>query len=220
MLENLLLQDLLDYINANRAGNLPEWSAPVRVQTEDIADKVFGIRDVKDTTNTIVCTPEKGEAKYFNGDDQHQYVLRFIKYEEFIDQFRTYKTDHSIDKDWTKKWSRPDYMAYDTTEEKRCVIIHELSIGNIRNKRKDGQIQLLNTVLTLCKVPAIKSFFEQFEGRCYCFLSARGCVDETPDGMANGFMEIYQNLPEPLPINNSAISRRGFQAFETRVVKL
>ena len=111
-------------------------------------------------------------------------------------------------------------MAYDITEEKRCVIIHELSSGDIRNKRKDGQIQLLNTVLTLCKVPTIKFFFEQFEGRCYCFLSARGCVDETPEGMANSFMEIYQNLPEPLPINNSAISRRGFQAYETRVVKL
>ena len=100
------------------------------------------------------------------------------------------------------------------------MIIHELSGGEIRNKRKDGRTQLLKTVIALEKVPAIKNFLSQFNGRCYCYLSAKGCVDVTPDSMADSFMAIYDKLPDPVPISNSSITKRGFQAFETRVVKL
>ena len=38
--------------------------------------------------------------------------------------------------------------------------------------------------------------------------------------MANGFMEAYKNLPEPLPLKNASIERRGFKAYQTNVVKL
>ena len=51
-------------------------------------------------------------------------------------------------------------------------------------------------------------------------MSASGCVTETPFDMANGFMEAYKNLPEPLPLNNASIERRGFKAYQTNVVKL
>lgn len=220
MLEDLLKGAMLNYINQHRAGGLNVWATTPTVVTEDISDKVFDIRDVRGTGGSIKCNPRSGDATYYNGDDQHQYVLRFIHYEEFVNQFRTYKGNGQIDKDWTKNWSRPDYMAYDISDEKRCMIIHELSQGNIRNKHKDGRQQLLNTVLTLSKIPAFQSFLNEFQGRCYCFLSAQGCVEATPDGMADSFMEIYQKLPDPLPINNSSITRRGFQAFETKVVKL
>ena len=111
-------------------------------------------------------------------------------------------------------------MAYDVSGQKRCMIIHELSQGNIRSKHKDGKTQLLNTVLILSKIPEFQSFLNEFQGRCYCFLSAQGCVEATPDGMADSFLEIYQKLPDPLPINNASITRRGFQAFETKVIKL
>ena len=220
MLEDLLKSAMLDYINQHKAGNLEEWATTPTVATEDISDKVFDIRDVKGTENSIKCAPQTGDATYYNGDEQHQYALRFIRYEEFVNQFRTFKENGQVDKDWTKNWSRPDYMAYDVSGQKRCIIIHELSQGNIRNKHKDGKTQLLNTVLILSKIPEFQSFMSEFQGRCYCFLSAQGCVEATPDGMADSFMEIYQKLPDPLPINNASITRRGFQAFETRVIKL
>ena len=220
MLEDLLKGAMLDYINQHKAGNLDAWSATPTVIFEDISDKVFDIKDVKNTGGSIKRAPHTGDATYYNGDEQHEYVLRFIHYEEFVNQFRTYKENGQIDKDWTKKWSRPDYMAYDISGQKRCMIIHEISQGNIRSKHTDGRQQLLNTVLTLSKIPEFQSFLNEFQGRCYCFLSARGCVDATPDGMADCFMEIYQKLPDPLPINNTSITRRGFQAFETKVVKL
>lgn len=220
MLEDLLKGAMLDYINSRKAGNLPEWSKPPTVTTEDISDKIFGIRDVKGTPNSVKCAPQTGEATYYNGDEQHQYVLRFIRYEEFVDQFRTYNNNGSIDKDWTKNWSRPDYMAYDVSGQKHCMIIHELSKGNIKNKHQDGRSQLLKTVLRLCEVKEIQTFLEDFKDRCYCFLSAQGCVDVTPNNMADSFMEIYKKLPDPLPIDNSAITKRGFKAFETKVIRL
>lgn len=220
MLEELLKTVLVEHINSSRAGNLPEWTTPAEVSTEDIDDKVFDIRDMKGVEGSIKCLEGNGEATYYNGDESHRYVLRFIRYEDFINQFRTYKEDGKINQDWTKNWSRPDYMVYDTTEEKRCMIIHELSSGNIRNKRQDGKTQLLRTVVALDKIPAIKEYLKQFDGKCYCFLSANGCVDATPHNLADSFMEIYQKLPDPVPIINSSISKRGFLAFETKVVKL
>lgn len=220
LLEDLLSTALLRYINQKKAGDLPQWTGQPDVQTEDVDDKVFGIRDVKGTKYSIKCDPRIGEATYYNGDDQHQYSLRFIRYDEFVCQFRTCDKEGKIAQDWTKNWSRPDYLVYDISDQKRCVIIHELSIGKIKNKRQDGKIQLLNTVVMFSKIPEIKAFLNQFEGRCYCFLSADGCVDSTPMGMADGFMEIYQQLPDPIPINNNSIIKRGFQAFETKVVKL
>ena len=220
MLEDLLKSAMLDYINQHKSGDLDTWETVPEVVTEDIRDKVFDIKDVKGEGVSIKCAPHTGDATYFNGDEQHQYVLRFIRYEKFVNQFRTYRDNGQIDKDWTKSWSRPDYMAYDVSGQRRCMIIHELSQGNIRNKHKDGRQQLLNTVLTLSKITDFQEFLNKFQGHCYCFLSAKGCVDATPDGMADSFMEIYGKLPDPLPINNTAITRRGFQAFETKVVKL
>lgn len=219
-LEDLLKGTMLDFINRHKSGNLPDWKVTPIVLIEDIPDKTFGIRDVKGTTNSIKCAPHTSEATYYNGDDQHQYILRFIRYEEFVNQFRTYSQTGSIDKDWTKNWSRPDYMAYDISGQKRCMIIHELSKGDIRNKHKDGKIQLLKTVMRLCEVKEIQDFLDEFKGRCYCFLSAQGCVDVTPDNVADSFMEIYKKLPDPLPIDNSSIAKRGFRAFETKVVRL
>lgn len=219
MLEDLLRSDLLAFINSNRAGNLPEWSTPAVVIYEDIPDKFFDIRDVKNVDGSIKCDFGNGEASYFNGDEGHSYLLRFIRYEEFVNQFRIHQADGSF-QDWTRGWSRPDYMAYDISENKRCFIIHELSSGDIRSKHKDGKMQLLKTVVALCKIPSMKQFFNTFAGRCFCFLSARGCVDATPMGMADSFMDIYNKLPNPLPIDNKSITNRGFLAFETKVVKL
>ena len=220
MLDELLENVFVGYINNKKAGNLPLWTKPVVVETEDIEDRVFDIRDNKGQDGSIKCVEGSGDATYFNGDEDHQYVLRFIFYEKYINQFRTFKDDGKIDQDWTKDWCRPDYLAFDTTCEKRCMIIHELSSGNIRNKRQDGKKQLLKTVVVLNRIPAIKAFFEQYSGRCFCILSARGCVDVTPHNMADSFMEIYHKLPDPIPIPNSTITKNGFKAFETKVVKL
>ena len=98
-------------------------------------------------------------------------------------------------------------------------IIHELSEGNIQSKKSKAMNQLLNMVRMLHEAPQSRQFCDSFQKRL-CYVSASGCVTETPFDMANGFMEAYKNLPEPLPLNNTSIESRGFKAYQTNVVKL
>lgn len=79
--------------------------------------------------------------------------------------------------------------------------------------------QLLNMVRMLHEAPQSRQYCESFQKRL-CYVSASGCVTATPFKMADGFMEAYKNLPEPLPLNNKAIENRGFKAYQSNVVKL
>ena len=159
-----------------------------------------------------------GTATYYNGDEVNRYHIRFIKNEEFFNQFRIVDANGKI-KDWAKGMSRPDYIVYDISNEKVFFIIHELSEGNIQSKKSKAMNQLLNMVRMLHEAPQSRQFCDSFQKRL-CYVSASGCVTETPFDMANGFMEAYKNLPEPLPLNNASIESRGFKAYQTNVVKL
>ena len=101
----------------------------------------------------------------------------------------------------------------------KFFIIHELSEGSIQSKKSKAMNQLLNMVRMLHETPQSRQFCDSFQERL-CYVSASGCVTETPFDMANGFMEAYKNLPEPLPLNNASIERRGFKAYQMNVVKL
>ena len=122
MLEELLKTALLKVINNSKGGHLSNWIATPVVQTEDIDEKIFGSRDLRGAEGSIKCTPEEAEATYFNGDDGHRYVLRFIRYEDFINQFRTYKADGSIDGDWTKVGVVP--IIWHTTSQMKTLYDH------------------------------------------------------------------------------------------------
>lgn len=83
-MESLMKKDLVEVINRQRSGTLDEYIAEPNVITEDIEDKVFDIVDGKGTTATIKRNVGEGTATYFNGDEQHVYKLRFIRYEEYL----------------------------------------------------------------------------------------------------------------------------------------
>ena len=102
-MESLMKKDLVEVINRQRSGTLDEYIAEPNVITEDIEDKVFDIVDGKGTTATIKRNVGEGTATYFNGDEQHVYKLRFIRYEEYLNQFE----------EWTKGVGRADYIVYD-----------------------------------------------------------------------------------------------------------
>lgn len=122
-------------------------------------------------------------------------------------------------KDWAKGMSRPDYIVYDMSGERMYFVIHELSEGNIKSKRSKAVTQLLNMVRMIHEASGSRQYCESFQKRL-CYISASGCVTETPFDVANGFMEAYMNLPDPLPLENKSIERRGFLAFQSNVVKL
>lgn len=87
-MEELMKTEWLEVINAKRNATYPEWKATPHVETEDTTWKVFDIVDTKDMGDPIVRPHNKGLATYFNGDENHSYSLRFIKSEEFMNQFR------------------------------------------------------------------------------------------------------------------------------------
>lgn len=216
-MKELIKRELHEYINSHRSGNLEEWKDNPVIISEVISDTVFDIVDLRGKEGSIKCLQGEGEATYFNIDGL---PLCFIRYEDFLNQFRTYTKDGKIEGDWSKGMSRPDYIAYDSGAEKKYFIIHEVSSGNIANKHTDGRKQLLNTVFLLCSIKKINDILQgDFKGR-YCFLSAKGCVKSTPNGNADSFMEIYNLLPDPIPIKNKAMEKRNFKAYETNAINL
>lgn len=217
-MENLMKSKLVDVINAMKGGHLPDWTHTVSVETEDTTEKVFDIVDTKGNPGSIVREKDTGHATYYNGDEGVTYTLRFIKYEEFVNQFREFSADGKILKDWCKNVSRPDYMCY-TTDKEKYFIVHELSEGSINNKLSKARTQLAGCIQFLMKSDEVKAYLDKFERRI-CYVSAKGGVEYSPNGMADSFNEIYNNIPTPNPIKCSTFARRGFEAYETRVVKL
>lgn len=218
-MEELMETEWLAIINSKRNGTYPEWTSEPIVLTEDTSEKFFDIVDTKHIGDPIVRPVDTGTATYYNGDETHQYNIRFIKNEEFFNQFQIKDEYGNIVKDWARGISRPDYIAYDNSEEKAFFIIHELSEGLIQSKRSKAMIQLLNMVKMLHDAPQSRQYCESFQKRL-CYVSASGCVTASPFNMADGFMEAYKNLPEPLPLNNKSIETRGFKAYQSNVVKL
>ncbi len=208
-MEFLMKKDLVEVINRQRNGTLAEYTAEPKVITEDIDDKVFDIVDGKGTTSTIKRMVGKGTATYFNGDERHTYKLRFIRYEEYLNQFGK----------WTKGIGRADYIAYDCSDDKACFIIHELSDGKKGSKLSKARTQLFATLHLLFESPRVKTFIEKFNHKI-CVLTVGSVPVSSPNGMADGFYQIYKMLPDPIPINAKLITNRGFKAFETRNVKL
>lgn len=217
-MEELMKTEWLAIINSKKNGTYPEWTSTPVVLTEDTKEKIFDIVDTKDLGDPIVRPENTGTVTYYNGDETCRYHLRFIKIEEFFNQFRKVDENGKI-WDWTRGWSRPDYIVYDTSDEKVYFIIHELSEGSIQSKRSKAMNQLLNMVKRLHEAPRSRHFCELFKKRL-CYVSASGCATESPFNMADGFMEAYKNLPEPLPLNNTSIENRGFSAYQSNVVKL
>ncbi len=211
-------KEWLAIINKKRNGSYPEWTLEPVVLTEDTLEKIFDIVDTKEMGDPIVRPENTGTATYYNGDEENKYHMRFIKNEDFFNQFRIADENGKI-MDWTKGMSRPDYIVYDISDERVFFIIHELSEGNIQSKKSKAMNQLLNMVRMLNEAPQSWQYCESFQKRL-CYVSASGCVTETPFNIADGFMEAYKNLPDPLPLNNKSIENRGFKAYQSNVVKL
>ena len=87
-MEELMKTEWLAIINRKRNGTYPEWTSEPVVLIEDTDEKVFDIVDTKDLGDPIVRPENTGTATYYNGDEVNRYHIRFIKNEEFFNQFR------------------------------------------------------------------------------------------------------------------------------------
>ena len=109
---------------------------------------------------------------------------------------------------------------YDTSEEHVWIIIHELSTGDVNKKRGIAKLQLAYTIELLCRSEKIKNFIKDIPNK-WCVLSARDeRVLQTPDGMADAFMNAYEIVPEPTKFQFGPMKRLGFIGYETSKVIL
>lgn len=206
-MEKLLNNALLPYLNSKRPGNVDAYNGTVNVHTEDVNGSVsFDVVDTRLMGFPVVRQFGEGHASYFN--DEHNYSLKIVMYEEFLNQLG----------DVAKGTRRPDLFVY-TTGSDSYFIIHELSVGSSSNKRKDGKHQLGNTVQLLNRIPQIKSFLSKFDHKL-CILSGADGAVSSPGGIASGFSGIYSLLPNPEPLSCHFCQSGGFEAYITHNVVL
>lgn len=207
-MDNLLKNDLVQVINSKRKKTLPAWTVVPSVVSEVISDSVFDIVDRRNSSLSIKVAPNTGSATYYNRYKAVPYELRFFRFENYMNQFSEY----------TKNMGRADFVVCDSSHE--YFIIHEISEGNIGNKLSKARTQLFNTLNLLYGAPKIRNYINGFRHKM-CLVTAVGYgAANSPMDMAAGFNDIYALLPDPIPFNAKQITRLGFQALETRNIKL
>ncbi len=212
----LAKQEIIDIINGQKAGDLPEWTDDASVRCEDIVDCQYDIIDIKCGENQSIKRDfEQGTASYITVNEGDIVPLRFVFYDEFISQFQK----PELNQDWVKGIKRADYLVYDSSDSKRYFIIHELSVGTFQNKRADAMHQFDSTLKILFKSDVIQNFINQYEYKI-CIVTSRNSVVATPMRMADGFMAIYNVMPDPIPIFPKHYDKFGFKAYQTRYIKL
>ncbi len=203
-------------VNQRRPGNLPPWDRPIVLAHEDVAEHLFDVLDPKTGAESAVCAPGQGHATYVNGRPEAPYNLRIIHNEAFFNGFNI-----RGEGDWARGLARPDLLVYDLGEGKEWFVIHELSEGEIRSKRQDAKMQFFRFLQFMKGIDAVWSFVSAYR-HMLCVISAKGtpALPATPGGVAEGFMQVYDELPDPLPIQHQGIARLGFEAIQTKVVRL
>lgn len=208
-MEYLLEKALVDVINQKRNKTLAPWIDKPIVKSEETDMAVFDIVDRKNSEQSIFVPYNTGTASYDNNSYCTPYTLRFVRYEDYMNQFDLY----------TKGIGRADFLVYEESGQKEYFIIHEISDGKINNKRSKARTQLFDTLNLLLGSKEIRNFIAGFK-RKMCILTANMQEEESPLDMASGFNQIYNQVPESIPINAKQITNRGFEAIETRMVRL
>lgn len=211
MEELLKSEEFMAIVNNHRRDKerTPNITTLPDIYTEDTSDSLFDISDNKNG-DTIIRPQGTGTAHYFNSLQIPVRNMRFISYENFID---------NLGANYNYEWYRVDFIAYDTAEARSYIIMHELSEGKLNSKKSKGLNQLQNTLMRLFESKAIKEYIESFQNR-WCILSATGGAQSAPIDMTAGFNHIYDLVPDPEPIKASLITNRGFKAWKTLNVKL
>lgn len=218
-MELILKTEIVTILNQIQRGDAPPLveNEIVPVSTE-LSDYKFDLVDSKDNP---IRSFETGTAHYINGEKDNNYTLKIILYDGFIHQF-TYddgKGNPRVNrlKDGIKV---SDFLVYETSEDKIYFIVHEISEEDSKTKSRAAKKQLSDTLNQLYKSDVIAHFIDGFKNKL-CIYSANDSRQiESPEGMADGFNEIFKILPEPIKFNWGQIGTYGFSAFETSYVHL
>ncbi|MDE6369142.1 MAG: hypothetical protein K2K94_07880 [Muribaculaceae bacterium] len=199
-----------------REKQLGVFSDEVTVDYEIISEHIFDIHDCK-SDGLIRCkrdSPDRA-ATYINGVSSASYDLLFIKYDNFIDQFRK-----SPREDWSKDLKRADYIVT-VLDNNNYFILHELSVGNIKSKGSDAKSQFIGTINFLMGIPKIKEYIDNCTVK-KCIVSAKGCDDikPSPRGVAAGFSRPYKIIPNPCEFEIPSLNKLGFTIWKGNIVNI
>lgn len=209
-------REIVAIINGQRAGDLPEWTDDAIIGYEDISDYQYDIVDIKYSEHQSIKRGFKqGTASYITINEGNIVPLRFIFYDEFISQFNK----QELNQNWVRGIKSADYLVYDSSAAKKYFIIHELSNGTFQNKRKDAMYQFDRTLKMLLASDVIRNCINQYVHKI-CIITSGDSEVETPMDMANGFMAIYNVLPDPITIFPGRYDKFGFKAYQTRYINL
>ena len=216
-MEDLLRNQFVSVINAERIGTAPPWTAEPIVRYEDISDCQFDVVDSKDDPTTIKREFRQGTASYINGKG---YTLRFVSFDDYLHQFVYDDGQGNTQKSMFKQHKKmADLLVCDKTGDSVYFLVHELCVGSIANKRAKAKIQLSSTLNMLYKSNEVKDFINSFDNKI-CYLSANDGRIATPKQVAEGFMNSYDIIPDPSPFTFGKIKTYGFTAYETSIIDL
>ena len=219
-MDHILKDEIVGILNAIQRGEAPKLeSNELMPSSTETSAYQFDLVDSKD--GNPIRQFESGTAHYINGNENDTYHLKIICYDDFLHQFsfNDGKGHPSVNrlKDGVRM---ADFLVFDKSKDKIYFIVHELSDEKNSKKIKTARKQLSDTLNQLYKSATIADFINGFAHKI-CFLSAKDNRNIVPtDGMADGFNQIYQVLPDPLQFNWGQIGTHKFLAFETSYVEL
>ena len=219
-MDHILKDEIVGILNAIQRGEAPKLeSNELMPSSTETSAYQFDLVDSKD--GNPIRQFESGTAHYINGNENDTYHLKIICYDDFLHQFSCNdgKGHPSVNrlKDGVRM---ADFLVFDKSKDKIYFIVHELSDEKNSKKIKTARKQLSDTLNQLYKSATIADFINGFAHKI-CFLSAQDNRNIVPtDGMADGFNQIYQVLPDPLQFNWGQIGTHKFLAFETSYVEL
>lgn len=217
IMEDLLKNQFVSVINAERIGTAPPWTSVPDVRYEDISEREFDVVDSKENHTTIKRELGRGTASYINGNG---YVLRFVSFDDYLHQFVYDDGQGNPQKSMLKQHTKmADLLVYDRSGDHVYFLVQELCVGSISNKRAKAKIQLSSTLNLLYKSVEIKNFISSFDNKI-CYLSADDGRIATPNQVAEGFMKSYDIIPDPSPFTFGKIKTCGFAAYETSIIDL
>lgn len=219
-MEQILKTEIINILNKIQRGNAPQVvNNEITPTCIEISDYKFDLVDSED--GAPIRTFETGTAHYINGNENDTYELKIIYYDDFVHQF-TFDDGNGNSrvsrlKDGVKV---SDFLIYEQSASKAIFIVQELSEEDASTKIRAAKKQLSDTLNQLYKSEVIGNFIDAFSQKL-CFLSAKDNRGIVPSGgMADGFAQIYNVVPNPCPFNWGQIGRYHFSAFETSYVEL
>lgn len=219
-MEKLLKTEIVNILNQIQRKNAPVLVDNQIIPTyEETSEHRFDLVDAKQ--GTIIRDFDTGTAHYINGNQDDTYPLKIICYDDFIHQFTFEdKNGHSRVSRLKDGVKVADFLIYEKSESKVVFIVHEVSKENPSTKIRTAKKQLSDTLNQLYKSEVIGDFIDSFREKI-CYLSAMDDRKIVPsEGMADGFAQIYEVLPEPSSFTYGQIGTHGFSAFETSYVSL